>query len=145
MTRTLSPLAAVLAAVCASFACSTTSSTGPTGTSLSDRISGPWSLVAQQPAGEQESAPPTGSTFGFQIADGRASVTADCNRCNGAAAVGDDTITFGPTLACTRAYCVTSAPFDTTFVRLLADENVATVQDDTLTLQSSRGTLRFRR
>jgi heat shock protein HslJ len=99
--------------------------------------------VAQQPAGEQEAPPPPGSTFAFQIVDGRAAVTADCNRCNGSAAVSGETVMLGPALACTRAYCVASAPFDTTFVRLLAEENRASVDGNILTLRSERGTLRF--
>ncbi len=101
--------------------------------------------MAQQPAGEPEGAPPAGSTFAMQIADGRASVTADCNRCNGAAAVGDSTLTLGPAMACTRAYCTASAPFDTTFVRILAADSVANVDGNLLTLRSERGILRFRR
>ena len=113
--------------------------------SLLDRIGGSWTLVAQQPAGEAESAPPAGSTFGFQIVDGRAAVTADCNRCNGAAAIGDNSLTVGPTLACTRAFCTTSAPFDTTFVQILGTESVANIDGSLLTLRSERGILRFRR
>lgn len=108
-------------------------------------MAGSWTLVAQQPAGEAESAPPVGSTFGFQIVDGRAAVTADCNRCNGTAAIGDNSLTVGPTLACTRAFCTTSAPFDTTFVRILAAESVANIDGSLLTLRSERGILRFTR
>ena len=146
MTRTVSILAAVLSAVCTSFACSTASSAGPTGVSLLDRIGGgSWTLVAQQPAGEQAIAPPRGSNFAFQIVEGRAAVTADCNRCNGLASVSNASVTFGPALACTRAYCVTSAPFDTTFMRLLAEESRASIDGNTLTLRSERGTLRFKK
>ena len=77
--------------------------------------------------------------------DGRAAVTADCNRCNGAAAIGDNTLTLGPALACTRAFCTTSAPFDTTFVQILGTESVASIDGSLLTLRSERGILRFRR
>src|SRR5687768_2877919 len=120
-------------ALAAVSACSSASNpSGPSG--LADRITGLWTLVAQQPAGEQESAPPPRSTFAFQIVDGRAAVTADCNRCSGVAAVGDDTLTLGPALACTRAYCTTSAPFDNVFVRLLAAESTARIDGNVLTL-----------
>ena len=135
---------ALAAFVAAGSGCAGTGPSAPS-PSLADLLSGNWRLVAQQPAGEQETAPPAGSTFAFQIVDGRAAVTADCNRCNGPAAVGSDTVTFGPALACTRAYCATSAPFDTTFVRLLAEESRASVAGNTLTLWSERGTLRFRK
>ncbi len=77
--------------------------------------------------------------------DGRASVIADCNRCNGAAVVGDNSVTLGPALACTRAFCSTSAPFDTKFVQILGTESVANVDGSLLTLRSERGILRFRR
>lgn len=59
--------------------------------------------------------------------------------------VGDDEVTFGPVLACTRAYCTTSAPFDNVFVQILVAESRASIQGDTLTLRSERGVLRFRR
>ena len=137
---------AVVAFAASASACSTSSNpSGPSAGPFADRISGLWTLVAQQPAGEPESPPPTGATFAFQIVDGRTSVTADCNRCSGAAAVGDGTLTLGPALACTRAYCTTSAPFDNVFVRLLAAESVANIDGNVLTLHSERGTLRFRR
>ena len=145
MNRRSSSFSVVLLACIASFACSSASPTGATGGSLLDRLDGTWTLVAQQPAGEQEAAPPSGSTFTFQIVDGVASVKADCNRCSGAATIGNGTLTLGPALACTRAFCTTSAPFDTEFVRLLADENAASIAGDTLTLQSSRGALKFKR
>lgn len=133
---------AVSALAVVSSACS--SPTAPTA-SLTDRITGAWTLVAQQPAGEAETAPPSGSTFGFHVVDGRAAVTADCNRCNGAAAIGENTLTLGPALACTRAFCSTSAPFDTKFVQILGTESVANIDGKLLTLRSERGILRFRR
>jgi heat shock protein HslJ len=125
--------------------CGSSNPSGPGGGPLADRIAGLWTLAAQRPSGEQESAPPAGATFAFQIADGHAAVTADCNRCCGAAAVGDDTVALGPLLACTRAYCLRSAPFDSLFVELLAAESAASIDGHTLTLRSDRGILRFRR
>jgi heat shock protein HslJ len=144
MSRFLNTFGVASLIAITSYGCSTANPAGPS-TSLSALLGGTWTLVAQQPAGTEESAPPAGSTFTLEIVDGRAAVRADCNRCNGAASIDDDSVTFGPALACTRAYCVTSAPFDTTFVRLLAEENRASVDGNTLTLQSERGVLRFRR
>lgn len=107
-------------------------------------IAGTWTLVTQQLQGQPEVPPPAGSTFSMEIADGRAAIRADCNRCNGPAAVGASTVTVGPLLACTRAYCA-SAPFDDAFVRTLAGESAAAIDGDTLTLRSDRGVFRFTR
>lgn len=124
---------------------------GPTSPSYLDgqartaeRIAGTWTLVAQQLPGQAEVAPPARAIFSLEIADGRAAITADCNRCNGAAAVGTSTVTVGPLLACTRAFCA-SAPFDDAFLRVLAGESAAAIDVTTLTLRSDRGVLRFRR
>src|SRR5262245_31676429 len=77
--------------------------TSPSSPAVSaDRIAGTWTLTAQQPTGQGEIAPPAGVVFSIEIVDGRAAVRADCNRCNGAAAVGDSSITVGPLMACTR-------------------------------------------
>ena len=89
--------------------------------------------------------PPAPSTFTFQIIDGRAAVRADCNQCTGSAVVGTDTVTVGPAMACTRAFCTVSAPYDTTFVQVLSGDSQADVDGDRLTFRSTRGTLRFRR
>lgn len=136
---------ALLAAVVCGACSSPTSPSGMNGTALTpERIGGTWTLVTQQLPGQAEVAPPAGSTFSLEIADDRAAIRADCNRCNGPAAVGADTVTVGPLLACTRAFCA-SAPFDDAFVRILAGEGPATIDGNTLTLRSDRGVLRFRR
>jgi heat shock protein HslJ len=121
------------------YACSDV--TGPSNTS-GPTLSGPWALVAQQPSGQPEATPPAGSRFGFELVDSRATVTADCNRCSGTVTLDGDTLTMGPALACTRAFC-SSAPFDDTFLRLLADKSTASLDGDILTLRSERGMLRF--
>jgi heat shock protein HslJ len=144
MSRFPNTIALAVFVAITSYGCSTGNPAGPT-QPLSALLGGSWTLVAQQPAGGVESAPPAGSTFSFEIVDGRAAVRADCNRCNGLASIDGDSVTFGPALACTRAYCTTSAPFDTVFVQLLADRNRASIDGSTLTLRSERGMLRFRR
>jgi heat shock protein HslJ len=120
--------------------------TSPSAAPLSaDQLTGPWTLVAQQRPGEPETPPPPGATFRIEVADGRAAVTADCNHCGGVGAIGDSTVTIGPNLACTRAYCA-SAPADGVFLRILAGESRATLDGgEQLTLRSDRGVLRFRR
>jgi heat shock protein HslJ len=136
-------LIAVIVAVAAA-GCS-----GPTGPSetvpLAQRIAGVWRLAERQLPGETAVAPPAGSTFTFEVVEGRAAVKADCNQCGGNAVIGSDTVTVGPAVACTKAYCTLSAPYDTTYVQVLSGDNDANVDGGTLTLRSARGTLRFRR
>ena len=133
----------MLLALLAGSACS-----GPTGpsstTSLADRLGGTWMLVSRQLPGETAAPPPGTATFSLQISDGRAGIRADCNQCNGQAVIGTDRVTVGPAVACTRAFC-SSAPYDNTFVQMLAGESAATIEGESLTLRSDRGVLRFRR
>lgn len=117
--------------------------TSPT-TLTQEQLAGTWTLVGQQRPGEAEIPPPPGVFFRMELADGRAAITADCNRCSGPGTVGDSSVTIGPTLACTRAFCA-SAPADDIFLRLLAGESSATLDGDRLTLRSERGVLRFQR
>ena len=136
------PAAALLAVVTTS-ACSGPTSPSST-SSLADRIGGTWMLVSRQLPGESTAPPPGTATFSLQISDGRAGIRADCNQCNGQAAVGADTVTVGPGVACTRAFCST-APYDTQFVQVLSGESDASIDHGVLTLRSSRGVLRFSR
>ncbi len=148
MVRQLPYIVVVMASLTAAAfgACSgPTSPSGLDGTALTpERIGGTWTLVTQQPPGQAEVAPPAGAIFGMEITDDRAAIAVDCNRCNGQAVVGASTLTVGPLLACTRAFCA-SAPFDDAFLRILAGESAAAIDGNTLTLGSDRGVLRFRR
>jgi heat shock protein HslJ len=139
-------VAAALLTVAIGGACSgPTSPSGPDGAALvPERIGGTWTLVTLRPPGQAEVAPPAGAISSVEVVDGRAAIRADCNRCNGPAVVGASTLTIGPLLACTRAFCA-SAPFDDAFLRMLAGESAAALDGNTLTLGSDRGVLRFRR
>ncbi len=85
---------------------------------------------------------PAGATYELSLGEGRVSARADCNVCNGALVLSGQTATIGPILACTRAACATMA-FETTYVAVLAGDSVVRIDGVTLTLTSSRGTLRF--
>ena len=134
----------LVAAVGAS--CSSDSSpAGPGSTVLTpDRIGGAWTLLTAQTPGQPQTSPPAGALFTVEIAAERAAIRADCNRCSGLATVGSTTVTVGPNLACTRAYC-SSSPFDDTFLQILSGESTPSVEGDTLVLRADRGVLRFKR
>ena len=87
---------------------------------------------------------PSGASYALTFADGRVSTKADCNTCGGSLTINDQTLTIGPLLACTRAACPTMA-FENTYVGILAGDSAAQIDDNSLTLSSQRGVLRFRR
>ena len=97
-----------------------------------------------QAAGQTEQSVPGGASYALALADGRASVRADCNTCGGTLVVASQTLTIGPLLACTRAACPTMA-FENTYVAILAGDSAAQLDGNALTLTSSRGLLRFHR
>jgi heat shock protein HslJ len=144
MRRYFRPSLVTLVLLTAALGAACSSPTTPSSTaSIADRIAGTWVLVSSQRPGESAVAPPA-STFSLNVVDGRAGIRADCNQCNGSAAVGPSTLTVGPTVACTRAFCPT-APYDTQFVQVLSGESDASIDGSVLTLRSSRGVLRFSR
>jgi heat shock protein HslJ len=130
--------------------CSESSST-PTSSSASgspaftaDQLAGTWNLLSILPTGQAERATPAGATYNLTFADGRLSTRVDCNTCSGAFALSGQTLTAGPTLACTRAACPTMA-FENAYTSLLGGESTVTVSGGTLVLSSARGVLRFTR
>ena len=139
-------LATILVAVAvASGSCAGDDPVGPGGVVLTpERIGGVWTLLTLQSPGQPEVVPPAGAIFSMEIANGRAAVRADCNRCNGSATIAATTLTVGPALACTRAFC-SSAPFDDVFLRILSGESRAFLEGNYLSLHADRGILRFGR
>ena len=130
---------AVLLSTCAALAACSDPLAGP-----SD-VQGEWRLQSiQQPDHSITTvADPARFTIRFQ-ADGRLAVRADCNSCGGSYRLEDGSLDTGP-LACTRAFCVTTAPFDTVFVTVLDGRSHVRASGDRLTVTSERGTLVFER
>ena len=125
--------AAVLAAACSSAV------VGPTD------VVGEWRLRSIQQADQAVTTVPEPARFTVRFeADGRLAVRADCNSCGGPYRLDEDVLSTGP-LACTRAFCITTAPLDTVFVTLLDGASTVHVSGDRLTVSSSRGTLVFTR
>jgi heat shock protein HslJ len=109
-----------------------------------DQLSGTWTLVSIQPAGQGDQATPPGATYTLTFADGRLSTHVDCNVCNGAFTLSGQTLTAGPALACTRAACPTMA-FENGYTSLLSGDSTITFSSNVLALSSARGVMRFTR
>jgi heat shock protein HslJ len=139
-------LAGAFAAACASSPVGPdTLPAGGGSTSItSDQVAGTWMLVSIQPSGQAEQAAPSSMLYSLLLADGRVTAKVECNVCGGSLVVGDQALTIGPLLACTRAACPTMA-FGNIYTTILAGDSTARIDGNTLTLTSSRGTLRFRR
>ena len=113
-------------------------------TLTADQLSGTWTLVSMQPAGQADQPTPPGASYTLTIADGRLSTRADCNVCNGAFTLTGQTLMAGPALACTRAACPTMA-FENGYTGLLSGDSTVTLSTNVLALSSTRGVLRFTR
>jgi heat shock protein HslJ len=109
-----------------------------------DQLAGTWNLQSLQPAGDVDQATPSGARYTLTFADGRLSTRADCNTCSSAFILSGQTLTAGPTMACTRAACPTMA-FESTYTRLLGGDSNVALSDGTLVLSSARGVLHFTR
>jgi heat shock protein HslJ len=139
MVRTTAGACAVAAALIA-FACAK-STTGP-GPGPGEVVGVVWRLDALQRPDGSVINPPAG-TFTLRFAeDGRLEVRADCNGCGGGYQLSGGAVTVG-ILACTRAFCPASAPFDAEYVRIVESATTVARGGDTLTLRSAAGALRF--
>jgi heat shock protein HslJ len=118
--------------------------TSPSSTLSADQLSGTWTLISIQPAGQADQAAPGGASYTLTFADGRLSTRVDCNVCNGGFTLSGQTLTAGPALACTLAACPTMA-FENTYTRLLSGESSVTLSNNMLALSSARGVVRFTR
>jgi len=107
---------------------------------------GTWRLASLREAGQPEVVVGQPGLFTAEFgADGRVSLVADCNRCGAGYRAGDRDLSVG-LMACTRAYCVATAPLDTTYTVLVNNARTWSVSGDgRLELASDAGTLRFQR
>ena len=139
-------MAANFAVGCASYSSNLTgpSAAGGTEKFAPDQAAGTWRLTAIQPVGQGEQPVPGGASYELALAETRVSTKADCNTCSGNLTVNGQTLTVGPSLACTRAACPTMA-FENAYIAILTGDSAAVVDGDSLKLSSPRGVLRFRR
>jgi heat shock protein HslJ len=107
-------------------------------------LGGEWRLEALRAADGTEFTPPDPGRFTVEFeADGQVLARADCNGCGGRYVLGDDTLVISQ-MACTEIACP-GAPFDQRYLEVLVGESSFDLDDGTLEVRSSRGTLRFRR
>lgn len=106
---------------------------------------GTWKLVSLQQADGPAQPVPPGTSFQAEFrTDGRVAAVVDCNRCNGGYTATADALTIGA-MACTRAYCVASAPFDSHYETLLSSARSWRVQGKALEIRSDGGVLKLER
>jgi heat shock protein HslJ len=106
---------------------------------------GTWRLVSLRETGQPEVAVARPDLFTAEFtAGGRIELRADCNRCAGSYTSGAASLSVTP-MACTRAYCVATAPLDSTFTKLAGEATTWTAGDERLELASDSGILRFQR
>lgn len=107
---------------------------------------GTWRLVSLQESGQAEVpiAAPDQFTAEF-TANGLARLRADCNRCVASYTADGPRLSVSP-MACTRAYCASTAPLDDKFTSLVARAQAWAAPDARqLELSSDAGVLRFLR
>lgn len=118
---------------------------GSTGATEASPLVGTWKLVGLQQDGQAAQAAPAGTFFSAEFtSDSRVHAVVDCNRCGGGYSVSEDSLTIGA-MACTRAYCVASAPFDSAYEKLLSGAKGWSVKGTSLEIRSEGGVLRFER
>ena len=89
---------------------------------------------------------PDPDRFTIEIApDGRLAVRADCNRCSASYSQSSGALRVGPAMACTRAFCSTTAPFDGQYTAALSDATLVRATATSLEFVSSAGVLKFAR
>jgi len=115
------------------------------GGTTAQALLGEWRLVALEPSDAPAWAPPAGRFTAAFRADGRLEARVDCNSCSGTYSAGPATLATSPLMACTRAYCVETAPHDAAFASLLLAARSWQVGSGMLELRSDEGVLRFER
>jgi len=109
-------------------------------TSSSDNV-GHWELHAFEMGGNIVAiSNPERYTVEFTD-DGRVSIGADCNRCNGAYEANGSQLSIGP-LGCTRAFCGPDSFFDE-YVAALESASSFARRGNELAISYSGGTMRF--
>jgi heat shock protein HslJ len=137
----------LLAAATFSVACDESmAAPSPTSQSAAAVTEGVWKLQSFQRVDSTIVPVPDPDRFTIEIApDGRLAVRADCNRCSASYSQSSGALRVGPAMACTRAFCSTTAPFDEQFTAALSDATLVRATATSLEFVSSAGVLKLAR
>jgi heat shock protein HslJ len=136
-------LATLVVSACSQSVSSPTAvSSPPSAAYAAAQLEGTWTLTSIAVAGEAKQDRPFSSIYTLDFKQGRLSTRADCNTCGGSYSIDGSVLTAGPGLACTRAACSTMA-FENAYTGILSGDSTMAVTGSTLSLSSSRGTLKF--
>src|SRR6185295_16051695 len=142
----LSALTAALSmAACAESVAGPTTVSAPSAAAPAPIVAGAWKLqsLTRSDSTVVEVKEPDRFTLEFLDGGTRVALRVDCNRAAGPYTTSGSTLTVGPALAITKAYCGETAPFDDEYVRVLSGDSAVTISATSLELSSSRGTLKF--
>jgi len=135
-------LTALVVSACSQSVSSPTAVSSPSAADTAAQLEGTWTLTSIAVAGQAKQDRPFSAIYTLDFNQGRLSTRADCNTCGGSYSIDGSVLTAGPGLACTRAACSTMA-FENAYTGILSGDSTMVVTGSTLSLSSSRGTLKF--
>ena len=135
-------LTALVVSACSQSVSSPTAVSSPSAAYTAGQLEGTWTLTSIAVAGQAKQDRPFSAIYTLDFNQGRLSTRADCNTCGGSYSIDGSVLTAGPGLACTRAACSTMA-FENAYTGILSGDSTMAVTGSTLSLSSSRGTLKF--
>ena len=135
-------LTALVVSACSQSLSSPTAVSSPSAAYTAAQLEGTWTLTSIAVAGQAKQDRPFSAIYTLDFNQGRLSTRADCNTCGGSYSIDGSVLTAGPGLACTRAACSTMA-FENAYTGILSGDSIMAVTGSTLSLSSSRGTLKF--
>jgi len=135
-------LTALVVSACSQSVSSPTPVSSPSAAYTAAQLEGTWTLTSIAVAGQAKQDRPSSAIYTLDFNQGRLSTRADCNTCGGSYSIDGSVLTAGPGLACTRAACSTMA-FENAYTGSLSGDSTMAVTGSTLSLSSSRGTLKF--
>lgn len=103
-----------------------------------------WKLEVIERSGSAAATVPNPEQYTLRLeADGRLSIRADCNTCNGRYTLAGNSLAVLAPVACTRAFCGLTS-LDTSYVMALEGAQSLFISNSRLVIQGSGFTLRFR-
>ena len=142
----LSALAAALSiAACAESVAGPSTVSTPSAAAPAAIVAGAWKLqsLTRSDSTVVDVKEPDRFTLEFPDGGTRVTMRVDCNRAAGPYKTSGSTLTVGPALAMTRAFCAETAALGDEYVRVLSGDSSVTASAASLELSSARGTLKF--